>query len=281
MTKIDYLNKLRFSEDNRKKWDSHYKRCLKDTPDKIYWTDSATGYHCLMHRGDSGVWCGYVAVDESHALYERSFDGLHERELEDYFYQGLYEVIGRDYLPPKYYSSPIDYTKYAEPFRRYEDENRGIFQPETFRKNYWYIGFAGGPVHPSTTDASQREINNRDEWPPPRYWNDQEIFHAVRKLAAELKTLEHVNLKYFDTYVTKMKINEDYEKEERERESKRKEEAEQRRIAEELKSELQEYKDKLQEYKDKDMEMLLAHNSQRIKELEEIEELKEQLNSQV
>ena len=276
----EYLNKLRFSEDNRKKWDSCFKVALEESPDKIYWTDSATGYHCLMHRGESGVWCGYVAVDESHALYGRSFGGLHERELEDYFYQGLIEVIGRDYLPPNYYSSPIDYTKYVEPFRRYEDENKGIFQPETFRKNYWYIGFTGGPVHPSTSDRDQRQINERNEWPPPKYWCQQQIFYAVRKLAAELKTLEHVNFKYFDTYVTKMKINDDYEEDRRERESKRKEEVAQASIVFELKSELQEYKDKLQEYKAKDMEMLLAHNSQRIKELEELQELREQLNGQ-
>ena len=228
----DYLNKIRFSEDTRKKWSSCFKESLKESPDKIYWTDSATGYHCLMHRGDSGVWCGYVAVDESHALYGRSSSGLHERELEDYFYQGVYEVIGIDYLPPNFYTSPINYTEYAGAFLRYEDENKGLHQPQTFRENYWYIGFTGGEIHPTTSDETYRRINDRNEWPPPKYWGQQQIFHAVKKLAAELKTLEHVNFKYFDTYVTKMKINEDYDKEERERESKREEQAEQRRLSE-------------------------------------------------
>ena len=228
----DYLNKIRFSEDNRKEWKRCYREALEDTPDKIHWTDSATGYHCLMHRGDSGVWCGYVAVDESHALYGRSSSGLHERELEDYFYQGVYEVIGRDYLPPNYYSSPINYTEYADTFLRYEDENKGLHQPQTFRENYWYIGFHGGEIHPSTSDNEERIIYDRNEWPRPKYWGQQQIFHAVKKLAAELKTLEHVNFKYFDSYVTKMKINDDYEEERRERESKREEQAEQRRLSE-------------------------------------------------
>lgn len=278
----EYLNKLRFGEDYRRKWDSHYKRCLKDEFDKIYWTDSATGYHCLMYRGESGVWCGYVAVDESHALYERSWSGPHDRDLESYFFEGLYQAIGRDYLPANYYSCPISYTKHAEPFLRYEDENKGLHQPQTFRKNYWYIGFTGGEIHPTTSDEDERRINRReDQWPRPEYWNQQKIFHAVRKLAAELKTLEHVNFKYFYTSLTKMKINQDYEEKNEQRKSKRKEEVAQETIVKELKSELQEYKDKLQEYKDKDKEMLLAHNAQRIQELEELQELREQLNGQV
>lgn len=38
-------------------------------PDFVVWTDAATGYRCLMRRGPTGAWCGYVQVPESHPLY--------------------------------------------------------------------------------------------------------------------------------------------------------------------------------------------------------------------
>jgi hypothetical protein len=40
-----------------------------DEPDKISWTDPATGRPCLIHRGPGGALCGYVAVDPGHPLH--------------------------------------------------------------------------------------------------------------------------------------------------------------------------------------------------------------------
>lgn len=37
-----------------------------DEPDKVSWTDAATGRPCLVVRGPSGALCGYVAVDPGH-----------------------------------------------------------------------------------------------------------------------------------------------------------------------------------------------------------------------
>ena len=39
-------------------------------PDRIQWRDDATGLPCLMNR--KGVWCGYVGVDKTSPLYEKS-----------------------------------------------------------------------------------------------------------------------------------------------------------------------------------------------------------------
>lgn len=38
-------------------------------PDKAQWTDSATGFPCLLVRNWSGALCGYVGVDKYHACY--------------------------------------------------------------------------------------------------------------------------------------------------------------------------------------------------------------------
>jgi hypothetical protein len=43
-------------------------------PDKLQWTDEATGLPCLIHRGLSGALCGYVGVSESHPLFRRDYD---------------------------------------------------------------------------------------------------------------------------------------------------------------------------------------------------------------
>jgi hypothetical protein len=38
-------------------------------PDKVSWTDPATGRPCLIVRGPLGALCGYVAVDPGHPLH--------------------------------------------------------------------------------------------------------------------------------------------------------------------------------------------------------------------
>jgi len=39
------------------------------TLDKQQWLDEETGMPCLMVRNFSGVWCGYVGVNNNHPLY--------------------------------------------------------------------------------------------------------------------------------------------------------------------------------------------------------------------
>lgn len=48
----------------------------QDEPDKVHWIDPATDYDCLMVRGPSGAWCGYVAVTEGHAAFEMDYEKL-------------------------------------------------------------------------------------------------------------------------------------------------------------------------------------------------------------
>lgn len=47
-----------------------------DEPDKIQWEDSATGFPCLMVRGPSGAWCGYVGVPNGHVAYRAEYDNV-------------------------------------------------------------------------------------------------------------------------------------------------------------------------------------------------------------
>jgi hypothetical protein len=60
-----------------------------DEPDKVSWTDEATGRPCLIHRGPSGALCGYVAVDPDHPHYKHSYDDLDVEVHGDLTYAAL------------------------------------------------------------------------------------------------------------------------------------------------------------------------------------------------
>lgn len=45
-------------------------------PDKRQWIDAVTEMSCLMVRGPSGAWCGYVGVPEGHPLHGKCYDDI-------------------------------------------------------------------------------------------------------------------------------------------------------------------------------------------------------------
>jgi len=59
----------------RGEWDSE--------PDKLQWTDEATGLLCLVHRGPSGALCGYVGLPEGHRFHGVDYDHVRFDENED------------------------------------------------------------------------------------------------------------------------------------------------------------------------------------------------------
>lgn len=65
MKTIEYRN-VDKSEWSRGQWD--------DEPDKVQFSDEATGLPCLIVRGPSGALCGYVAVPEGHRFYKQSYE---------------------------------------------------------------------------------------------------------------------------------------------------------------------------------------------------------------
>jgi len=48
-------------------------------PDKVQWTDEATGLPCLAVRSNPemmGNWCGYVGVSEGHPFFAKDFEQI-------------------------------------------------------------------------------------------------------------------------------------------------------------------------------------------------------------
>lgn len=56
----------------------------KQEPDKVQFTDAATGYPCLIVRGPVGALCGYVGVPDSHPWH-----GRHYSDVNAYAHGGL------------------------------------------------------------------------------------------------------------------------------------------------------------------------------------------------
>lgn len=68
-----------------------------DEPDRLEWVDESTGLSCLMLRHpDTGHWCGYVAVPESHSLYGKDYNEAHEAEVFDIRVHGGLTFAGAD-----------------------------------------------------------------------------------------------------------------------------------------------------------------------------------------
>lgn len=69
---------------NEREWTFHDKSKWPDRgpwdlePDKVQWTDKATGLPCLAVR-NRVHWCGYVGVSRSHPCYGLDYDAVYER----------------------------------------------------------------------------------------------------------------------------------------------------------------------------------------------------------
>lgn len=54
----------------------------QDEPDKIQYTDEATGLPCLVKRNPMGALCGYVGVPPGHTLFGKGWDDSKCNELD-------------------------------------------------------------------------------------------------------------------------------------------------------------------------------------------------------
>lgn len=69
MKAIDYHTNTKKAEWKDGPW--------KNEPDKMQYTDKATGYPCLIVRhGESGHLCGYVGVTEGHPAFGKGYDDV-------------------------------------------------------------------------------------------------------------------------------------------------------------------------------------------------------------
>lgn len=138
-----------------------------DEPDKVSWTDEATGYPCIVKRHPQmGHFCGYVAVPEDHPHF------------------------GKDYGVPATRRCPSELT-FAAPCSKDEDDAHDIchiVQPGQ-SDNVWWFGFDcahGWDIIPATQSMSYL----RSMFPGASYKDVEWVKNACEQLALDLKQAE-------------------------------------------------------------------------------------------
>lgn len=110
----------------------------QDEPDKIQWTDEATGLPCLIVRGPIGALCGCVGIAEGHPLFNKTYDENRVGKCgdtcgEDYHYactpEAMLEVHGG-----------ITYTNFCQ---KGVHESEGVCHvPDAGQPDHvWWFGF--------------------------------------------------------------------------------------------------------------------------------------------
>lgn len=137
----------------------------KSEPDKMQWTDEATGYPCLIKRSPIGALCGYVGIEETHPAFGQGYDDVDT------------DVHGGLTFANRYQEGPI------------EDQPKLICHiPDAGEPhNIWWLGFDCAHTNDLT----------------PRFLPDEEIFtvrgiyrdvsfvkNECQRLAKQLKAME-------------------------------------------------------------------------------------------
>lgn len=52
-------------------------------PDRISWINEEVGYPCIIRRGPTGAWCGYVGIPKDHPLHGKDYDKIYNYETEE------------------------------------------------------------------------------------------------------------------------------------------------------------------------------------------------------
>lgn len=65
-----------------------------DEPDRVPWTDPATGYPCIIRRNPVGAWCGYVGVPPGHPYHGKGYNEIDYEEID--IHGGLTYAAGCD-----------------------------------------------------------------------------------------------------------------------------------------------------------------------------------------
>lgn len=94
--------------------------------DRIYWEDRATGYPCILRRGPSGAWCGYVGVGKEHPLYGHGMMGEDEEKEEKLLSLDVHGGV-----------------TYTEPCQE-DDKEYGVCHLTEGEDDRWWIGFDCG-----------------------------------------------------------------------------------------------------------------------------------------
>jgi hypothetical protein len=156
----DEMNDIEYRTVDKSEWE---RGPWDNEPDKIQWTDEATGLPCLIVRGPSGALCGYAGVAEGHPLF-----GVDYNEFEADVHWGL------------------TFSDHCQPHS--DDESRGICHvPAPGEPDHvWWFGFDcahSGDYCPAHSKRNEAIFKRR--W-DKRYQGIGYVRSHVRSLAQQL-----------------------------------------------------------------------------------------------
>jgi len=140
----------------------------KNEPDRVLWTDEASGYPCLIRRISCGVFCGYVGIPNDHLLHGKNYNDI--------------DINCHGDLT---YSEACDGNK-----------EFGIchIAKESEEDDIWWFGFDCGHAHtdllPIKMSGFDSFLNNivsfREEYKKPTYKNMGFVKDECKSLASQL-----------------------------------------------------------------------------------------------
>jgi hypothetical protein len=158
----------------------------QEEPDRVAWTDPDTGYPCIVRRGNSGAWCGYVGVGEGHPWFGKSYHSCTIGGCEDdwceHRVEAMLDVHGG--------------ITYAEACQE-EDRETGVCHISP--NPAWWFGFDcahAGDYSPKIEAALRKyaaekptmspELTAWKEAHPDHYWTMGQVMMETHHLAQQL-----------------------------------------------------------------------------------------------
>jgi hypothetical protein len=148
---------------DRGEWDNE--------PDRIYWIDSKTGYHCIIRRIKFGFLCGYVAIKKNHPFYGKSYNDI----------DSILKVHGG-----------VTYSEFCN-----HDHEMGIRLLTEEKDKSWWFGFDCGhflDYQPAFSDTRLKELLPKKSvslFGQEIYRNISYVISETESLAQQLKDLEN------------------------------------------------------------------------------------------
>lgn len=149
-------------------------------PDKLAWTDPATGLACIVLRQDDGTLSGYVAVDYGHPLWGFAFDAVPSAI-------GKAPHRGIDYAELCSHTGPerirVCHTRPAQMQR-----NAPQGADAAGYDDKWWFGFSTSEPGDLVPNGAKPQLHREEG---EVYRNLDYVFEQTRTLAAQLSSVEH------------------------------------------------------------------------------------------
>ncbi|WP_054118349.1 hypothetical protein [Porphyrobacter sp. AAP60] len=154
----------------------------KDEPDRVAWTDAATGYACLILRQKDGTLAGYVAIGSSHPLWGYEHDAI-PPELGIRPHEGIdYAALCNQNGPPALQICHVRHVTRVQQSAPMASDSDAAGSPDA-----WWFGFTCDKDGDLLPKGNFRNDKNREVG--PRVYRDigyvaDQVVHLADKLWA-------------------------------------------------------------------------------------------------